>query len=317
LIRIYRYHRNDEMRQLSKDRPAANKVTDLSLEPLVSQYLTDLTNANKSAATIRSYASDLGRFASVFPGYSIDVISVEELRLWLTSHGHLSAATRARKQSVVANLFAWAIKHDLLSVNPMLKLDRVKLPAPAPRGVARKQIEAVLAVIPADRLRDKLLFRMVFETGLRANEALGLYVEDLDLTAGDERVTVTGKGNKRRTILLDDDTLVVQLRGYLRTTGYKHGPLFRAEKNGRGGQLRYQSAQELWSKYCLAAGQDITIHQLRHSHATELINEGVSVTTIKRRLGHANIQTTLRYAEQTDQVADKELRDWRRRKRGR
>ena len=122
-----------------------------------------------------------------------------------------------------------------------------------------------------------------------------------------------GKGGRRRTVLIDGDGLVVQLRAYLRHTGYRHGPLFRAEKNGRGGPLRYQSAHEHWVRYCAAAGVDATLHQLRHTHATDLVNAGVSLATIRKRLGHRNLQTTLRYAEQSDAVADAELRAWRRR----
>jgi hypothetical protein len=77
--------------------------------------------------------------------------------------------------------------------------------------------------------------------------------------------------------------------------------------------LRYQSAHEHWVRYCATAGVDATLHQLRHTHATELANAGVSLATIRKRLGHRNLQTTLRYAEQSDAVADAELRAWRRR----
>jgi len=63
---------------------------------------------------------------------------------------------------------------------------------------------------------------------------------------------------------------------------------------------------------CAQAGVDCTLHQLRHTHATELVNDGVSLATIRKRLGHKNLQTTLRYAEQSDQAADAELRQWRR-----
>ena len=103
-----------------------------------------------------------------------------------------------------------------------------------------------------------------------------------------------------------------QLRAYLKRMGYKHGTLFRAEKNGRGGPLRSQSMQERWDHYCSQVGVTCTLHQLRHSHATELINGGVSLPTIRKRLGHKNLQTTLRYAEQADETADSEIRQWRR-----
>ena len=113
-------------------------------------------------------------------------------------------------------------------------------------------------------------------------------------------------------MLLDDPKLVGALRKYLRSLEYEHGPLFQAQKNGRGGPLRYQSVQERWQHYAAEAGVACTLHQLRHSHATELVNGGVSLATIRKRLGHRHIQTTLRYAEVSDTAADAELRKWRR-----
>ena len=105
--------------------------------------------------------------------------------------------------------------------------------------------------------------------------------------------------------------LVKLLRAYLKRMVYKYGPLFRAKKNGRGRPLRYQSVQECWDQYCSQAGVACTLHQLRHTHAIELINGGVSFPTIHKRLGHKYLQTTLRYSEQSDGTADAELRAWR------
>jgi integrase len=101
-------------------------------------------------------------------------------------------------------------------------------------------VEAILAVIPAAAAGPAPL-PTNFRDGLRVGEALALHVEDLDLTFDDEHLHVLGKGNQQRTILLDDPRLVKQLRAYLTRTGYRHGPLFRALKNGRGGPLRYQT----------------------------------------------------------------------------
>jgi integrase/recombinase XerD len=194
----------------------------------------------------------------------------------------------------------------------MALIERVRRDPPCIRSLGRKPVEVILAIIPTAQRRDRLLFRLIFEMGLRVSEALGVHLEDLDLTADDEHLNVLGKGGQRRTVLLDDARLVVQLRAYLKQTGYRHGPLFRAEKNGRGGPLRYQSVQERWAGYCAGAGVCCTLHQLRHTHAAELINGGVSLATIRKRLGHKNLQTTLRYAEQSDATADAEVRTWRR-----
>ena len=107
------------------------------------------------------------------------------------------------------------------------------MPARAPRGVDPGVVSRVLEVIPKARLRDRVLFGLIAATGLRASEALGAYVEDLCLARDDEHLTVTGKGQRTRTVLLDDPALLVLLRRYLRATGYQRGPLFRAEKPHR------------------------------------------------------------------------------------
>lgn len=194
----------------------------------------------------------------------------------------------------------------------MVKLERVQVPEPEPRGVKRELIDVVLKVIPRDQPRDQLLFRLLAETGLRISEALQLDVDDLDLTRDDEHLHVIGKRGHRRTVLLDDPKLVALLRRYLKETQVRHGPLFRALKNGDGQPLRYQTIQARWADYCAKAGVTCSLHQLRHSHATALVQDGVSLATIRKRLGHKHIQTTLRYAEQSDTTADAELRQRRR-----
>lgn len=288
-------------------------MTDKAIKAAVDDFLADLAQANRSAHTRRAYATDLRQFCDHYEG-AVGAITAAVLRDFFSTVSHLSPAGRARKQATLGSFLHWAVRHELIVANPMERIDRVRLDPPKVHGLKRKEIEAILAVIPRANSRDRLLFRLLLETGLRIGEALAIHIEDLDLTADDEHLHVLGKGNKRRTILLDDRKLVLELRQYIRKKEYRYGPLFRAEKNGRGGALRYQSVQEHWEHYCQQAGIICTLHQLRHTHATELVNEGVSLGTVRKRLGHKNLQTTLLYAEQTDATVDAELRAWRRRK---
>lgn len=271
--------------------------------PGLEDFLAELKQANRSPHTLRAYASDL-------KAHSGD-LSVSTLRSYFAGLEQLSAGTRARKQASLSAYCRWAVRNDLLPDNPLARLERVRQQPPPPRAISRAQFNRVLA--QAENPRDRLLLRLLFETGLRISEALGLHVEDLDLKKDDEHLTVVGKGGKRRTLLVDDPTLLRELRAYLRKTGYERGLLFRAEKNGTGEAMRYQSVQERWARYCDRAGVEATLHQLRHSHATELVNDGVSLATIRKRLGHRHIQTTLRYAEKSDQAAEAEIRTRRRR----
>lgn len=279
-----------------------------TLRTLAEHFLTDL---RRSPATLRAYRADL-RHLLGWLNATGETLSGPGLGAYFAAHPQWAPSTRNRKQTAVERFCRWLVQREVLGRDPTLHLERPSLPPPHPRGLRREEIERIFAAIPAGQARDALLFRLVYETGLRIGEALGAHVEDLDLTRGDEHLTVLGKGNRKRTVLLDDPKLVNLLRRYLRTLGYVQGPLFQATKNGRGGPLRYQSVQERWQGYAERAGVTCTLHQLRHSHATELVNSGVSLATIRKRLGHRHIQTTLRYAEISDRTADAELRRWRR-----
>jgi integrase/recombinase XerC/integrase/recombinase XerD len=159
-----------------------------------------------------------------------------------------------------------------------------------------------------------VLFETAYVCGARASEVCGLHVEDLDLRLDDEHLRVHGQGGSVRTVLLDDRGYVALLKLYLTRSGYTAGPLFRASINGRGGPLSYDAAHHRWQRYCAAASVEIDIHQLRHGHATELINAGVSIEAVRRRIGHASTETTQLYALLDDTVADAEARAARRRR---
>jgi integrase/recombinase XerD len=85
------------------------------------------------------------------------------------------------------------------------------------------------------------------------------------------------------------------LSRYLKRTQARHGPLFRPFKNGEARALRYQTVQERWASHFAAAAIVFTLYKLRHSHATALVQEGVSLATVRERRGHKHMQTTLRY----------------------
>ncbi|WP_280493674.1 tyrosine-type recombinase/integrase [Nocardia asiatica] len=243
------------------------------------------------------------------------------VRGFLSAIADLAPATRKRKRAAVAAFCRWAVRHDLLAANPMDRVDTITVPKTLPRPAPAADIAKVLAAICARRprkdvaldvLRDRVLFETAYVCGARASEVCELYVEDFDLRLDDEHVRLHGKGGSVRTVLLDDRGYVAMVRLYLDRTGYTSGPMFRASINGRGGPLSYSAAHHRWSRYCAAAGVDIDIHQLRHSHATELINAGVSIEVVRKRLGHASTETTQIYALLADRVADTEIRAARR-----
>src|SRR6266487_4250743 len=174
---------------------AQTMLKEQPLDELVAAFLTNLAHANRSPHTRHAYATDLAQLCAFYPG-PVQAITVEVLRNFFGMHLHLSPATRARKQAAVARFLTWAHQHELLDSNPMLKIERVKLDPPQPRGIERDQIERILKAIPAECRRDRLFFRLLLENGLRVSEGLSLYVEDLDLSLDNEHLTVVGKGGK-------------------------------------------------------------------------------------------------------------------------
>ena len=216
-------------------------VEEQLLESLVPLFLADLAYVNHSSQTLRAYAANLAQLCTFHQG-PVQMITAEILQTFFGKHAHLRPAPRAHKQPAIARFLTWAEQQDLLVANPMRKIDRVKLDPPQPHGIKRDPIERILKVIPASHLRDRLFFRLLAETGLRVSEGLSLYAEDLALSLGNERLTVVGKGGKKRTILLDDPHLVKLLRAYLKHMDYKHGPLSRTKKNGQTGRSRLHIA---------------------------------------------------------------------------
>jgi len=122
-------------------------VPGLRLGHAVADFLADLAHANRSAATIRAYRTDLASFTAYHRGPP-ESITPDVLRGYFATLADLAPATRARHEATLASLLRWAYRQELIAANPMDKLDRVRLPAPAPRGLGTGQVAAILVSLP-------------------------------------------------------------------------------------------------------------------------------------------------------------------------
>ncbi len=206
----------------------------------------------------------------------------------------------------------------------------MKIPERDPRPLTEEQVNALLAVIPATDRRNRLLFTLLYETGMRVGEALNIALAHIALNAVDGgTIRIVGKGNKERMIPLIDAPRTLRL---LRAT-LKHmrtpGPLFRGDQK-KGGHPsdavhrttvfyhfeRYVTiARERHATVFAGETQPITIHRLRHTYATIKLRDGVSLLALRKLMGHKNLQTTLRYAEMDLESIKQELVEARRRRR--
>ena len=160
----------------------------------------------------------------------------------------------------------------------------------------RRLLEAPAESSPTG-VRDRAILELLYGSGLRISELTGMDVDDLDLEEGSLRVL--GKGGKEREVPLGSfaheavDAYLTRGRPAL-ATGVSRGALF---LNARGGRLSRQSCARLLGRYVRLAGIDrrVTLHTLRHSFATHLLEGGADVRVVQELLGHASVATTQIY----------------------
>jgi integrase/recombinase XerD len=287
----------------------------------VTGYLDHLTVERGLAAnTIASYRRDLRRYTEYLDDAGVrglgeiaesDVAGfLAALRRGDDDHPPLSATSAARAVVAVRGLHRFALLDGLV---PDDVAAEIRPPTPARRLPKAVPVESVVALIEAAGavegprgLRDRALLELLYGTGARISEAVGLAVDDVD--RGQATVRLAGKGGKERIVPVGSYALraveeyLVRARPELAVKsrgGVRGGTLF---LNVRGGPLSRQSAwQILRSAAERAAGgsselaRSVSPHTLRHSFATHLLDGGADVRVVQELLGHASVTTTQVY----------------------
>ncbi len=290
----------------------------------VRTYLDHLSVERGLAAnTLSSYRRDLRRYQEYLAQSGVTALDdvaeatvtgfLVRLREGDTEHPALSSTSAARTVVAVRGFHRFAVQDGLARTDPAAA---VKPPAPAkrlPKALPLADVEAILEAAGAAgttlALRDRALLEVLYGTGARISEAVGLDVDDLDWGVPDTddavgTVHLRGKGGKERLVPIGSyareavDAYLVRGRPELvsaaSTTTGRAGALF---LNARGGRLSRQSAWAVLAKAAERAGvtRDVSPHTLRHSFATHLIDGGADVRVVQELLGHASVTTTQVY----------------------
>ena len=221
-------------------------------------------------------------------------------------HPPLSATSAARAVVAVRGLHRFAALDGLVADDVAAE---VRPPAPARRLPKALPVESVVALIEAAGalegprgLRDRALLELLYGTGARISEAVGLAVDDLD--RGQAAVRLAGKGGKQRVVPVGSYALravedyLVRARPALAAAGTSRGRAGALFLNARGGPLSRQSAWSILRTAAERAGltvEDVSPHTLRHSFATHLLDGGADVRVVQELLGHASVTTTQVY----------------------
>lgn len=291
----------------------------------VADYLDYLRlQRGRSENTLRAYEVDLrtlGTFLhSAHQVSTPSQVDVEMLREWLASlhEAQISRTTIARRISSVKNFFAWALKHQLIDVDPALRLAAPKKERRLPHVLQPGQIDRLLAQTAADagvqgsgdaagelspqqlavHARDRVIAELLYASGLRISELVSLDVKNLDF--GRRTLKVVGKGNKERVVPFGNPAQRV-LTSWLLT----HRAVLVDEEKAqgallvgvRGGRLNVRQAREVISQALKSLGDTAASgpHALRHTVATHLLDGGADLRAVQEFLGHASLATTQLY----------------------
>ncbi len=276
-------------------------------------YLDHLTVERGLADnTLKSYRRDLRRYAGFLLGAGLSELdqvteaTVTEFLMTLREgdpdHPPLSASSAGRTVVAVRGFHKFAVRDGLAVIDPS---SGVRPPTPAkrlPKALSLADVEAILnAAGEAGTVlssRDRALLEVLYGTGARISEAVGLDVDDLDLEEG--TVLLRGKGSKERIVPVGSyardavASYVAGARVDLTAAGKGTPALF---LNARGGRLSRQSAWTVIVKAADRAGvsAEVSPHTLRHSFATHLLEGGADVRVVQELLGHASVTTTQIY----------------------
>jgi integrase/recombinase XerD len=262
--------------------------------------------------TLNAYRRDLTRYLDYLAGLGIDSIAavtpagvsgfLAYLREGDADHPGLSASSVARAIAAVRGLHRFALDDGLAQVDVSRDVRPAAPPRRLPKAISVEDVERLLDAAgyagTSLALRDRALLELLYGTGARISEAVGLAVDDVDLD--DNTVLLTGKGDKQRRVPVGSyaatalSAYLVQSRPALAANGTGTPRLF---LNARGSPLSRQSAwvvlRTAAERAGLAAG--ISPHTLRHSFATHLLEGGADVRVVQELLGHASIMTTQIY----------------------
>ncbi|WP_206488641.1 site-specific tyrosine recombinase XerD [Rhodococcus sp. KRD162] len=279
----------------------------------ISTYLDHLVVERGSAPnTVSSYRRDLARYERFLSGYGItDLAKVTEnditefvlyLRRGDDEFAALAASSAARTLIAVRGLHRFALAEGMVERNVA---SEVKPPQPAKRLPKSLPVDQVVELLESASiagpdaprgLRDRALLELLYSTGARISEAVGLDVDDIDTEA--RSVLLRGKGGKHRIVPVGRPAIEA-IDGYL--VRGRPGLVARSNPalflNVRGGRLSRQSAWQVLQDSAERAGitSGVSPHVLRHSFATHLLDGGADVRVVQELLGHASVTTTQIY----------------------
>ena len=263
---------------------------------------------NRSEHTVVAYQTDLGqffRFAAQEQGLEPELVTVESIDVYivrsflgvLAEHG-LARKSMARKLASLRSFFKFLCRQELLKINPVQRVASPKLGRKLPHFLYLDQVEGLLRAPDCSKLlgcRDRVILELLYGSGLRVSELIGLNRENLDLESG--LIRVLGKGSKERIVPVTNYARQA-IEGYLGMRTDQQRALL---LNYQGSRLSDRSVRRILDKLVakVSLEQHVNPHMLRHSFATHLLDGGADLRSVQELLGHQKLSSTQIYTHLT------------------
>ncbi|MGA1051506.1 MAG: site-specific tyrosine recombinase XerD, partial [Ilumatobacteraceae bacterium] len=286
-------------------------VVDGILPLEVEEFLVWLAaERGRSPNTLASYRRDLRQYQAWCSERGADVLTIglDDLRQFVAERkaSGLAPASVARQLAAIRMLHRYLASERHRSDDPTARLDGVKVPAGLPKPLAEDEVVTLLDAVVGDdpvARRDRALLELLYATGARVSEVVGLSLGDIDYDAS--LVRLLGKGDKERIVPFGT-TAARALDGWFETSGRaalspdrwrRRGDAEAVFLNRSGARLSRQGAWLVVRKYGerVGLGDRLSPHVLRHSCATHLLDHGADLRIVQEMLGHSSISTTQVY----------------------
>ncbi len=263
--------------------------------------------------TLQAYRTDLYSFAEwQYQRGNTDLLQTRaaDLHAYLAMQGGRSARSTARRLSSLRRLFQYLAREGRISTDPTVNIDSPRLGRSLPKTLTESDVEALLQapdVTTRNGMRDRAMLEVLYATGLRVSELVGLRLDQINLRQG--VIRVIGKGNKERLVPLGEES-VDWLNRYIRDVRpeyFKGQPDATLFPSNRGTPQTRQTFWHAIKRYAIVAGisKPMSPHVLRHAFATHLLNHGADLRVVQMLLGHSDISTTQIYTH----IAKERLKD--------
>ncbi|TNF37059.1 MAG: site-specific tyrosine recombinase XerD [Gammaproteobacteria bacterium] len=280
---------------------------------IVEQFIDALwMEQGLSQNTLAAYRNDISGFALWLQQQGRDVYAASEadIQAYLAWRFHQGTRNRsaARLLSSLRRFYGYQLREHRIAIDPTALIEAPKPEKPLPKTLTEEQVEALLNAPDINEsvgLRDRAMLELLYATGLRVSELVGLQLSQLSLDPG--VVRIMGKGNKERLVPLGEEALS-WLQQYLHSARpdllHKKAPSRSVFVTNRGEGMTRQAFWYLLKRHALSVSIDpdsLSPHTLRHAFATHLLNHGADLRVVQMLLGHTDISTTQIYTHVADQ----------------